>query len=285
MFHYTNAIQNTKGDALTGYFVKAIDPATESVVPIYADRSATPIVSVSGVDDAAEVDNDGDVSFYIAGGEYHLDIYATDAVTFVKRISYVPMVDFTVAAGNVATRSQLAAKVASADGDIFTLTEQGYAGLFRFSSADLSSAVTGDPTQQDYIAPASAPSGASGAWVRQYLRPGYTVGSGGTVTQLTSKSTNVTLNALCGQITTHSQSLADGASAGFFLLNSYIDNNDIVVVNLASAGGGAHGISSYSVRGGQCGHGSCAISVKNDSGGALAEVLVISFAIIKSVIS
>ena len=44
------------------------------------------------------------------------------------------------------------------------------AGVFEFSSSDLSTEVTNDPSQLEYIAPASDSSGASGAWVR---RPEY----------------------------------------------------------------------------------------------------------------
>ena len=44
-------------------------------------------------------------------------------------------------------------------------------GWFRFSDANLSSQVSADPAQLDYIAPDSDPTGASGAWVRKYSRP------------------------------------------------------------------------------------------------------------------
>jgi hypothetical protein len=91
MFHYFNAITNTKGDALIGYYAKAVDTTTGSVVDIFADGNSTPIVSVSEVANAAKVDENGNASFWIAGGEYHLDIYATDAVTLIERVEFVPM--------------------------------------------------------------------------------------------------------------------------------------------------------------------------------------------------
>ena len=40
--------------------------------------------------------------------------------------------------------------------------------MFTWSSTNLSTQVTNDPAQAIYVAPASAPTGASGAWVRQY---------------------------------------------------------------------------------------------------------------------
>lgn len=91
MFHFFEAIQNTKGDALIGYYVKAVDRDTGDVIDIYADNNATPIVSVSAVDNACLVDSDGDASFYVSVGTYHLDIYATDAVTFIRRVNDWPM--------------------------------------------------------------------------------------------------------------------------------------------------------------------------------------------------
>lgn len=91
MFHFFEAIQNTKGDALIGYYVKAVDRDTGDVIDIYADNNATPIVSVSAVDNACLVDSDGDASFYVTAGTYHVDIYATDAVTFIRRVNDWPM--------------------------------------------------------------------------------------------------------------------------------------------------------------------------------------------------
>lgn len=93
MFHYFNAVQNKTGDALTGYFVKAVDTTSGNVVDIYADANATPIVTVSGIANAAQVDSNGNVSFYINSGTYHVDHYAADGVTFLLRIENVPMVD------------------------------------------------------------------------------------------------------------------------------------------------------------------------------------------------
>ena len=51
------------------------------------------------------------------------------------------------------------------------LTETGRGGLFAWVPADLSSYVSADTAGGIYIPPASAPSGASGAWVRQFGGP------------------------------------------------------------------------------------------------------------------
>lgn len=62
----------------------------------------------------------------------------------------------------------------------------------------------------------------------------------GTVTQITSITTGVTLNKLAGAITTVSQTIAAGAEATFRVTNSEVAATDIVVAHLkstASAGG------------------------------------------------
>lgn len=87
MYHYFNSITNTRGDALVGYYVKVTDSTMGDTIPIYADSSATPIISVSGIADAAQVDSDGNVSFYIdAADTYDLNIYATDGTSLVRTI-------------------------------------------------------------------------------------------------------------------------------------------------------------------------------------------------------
>jgi len=106
---------------------------------------------------------------------------------------------------------------------------------------------------------------------------GYGTGSGGTVTQLTSKSTAVTLNKPCGMITMNNASLAAGGMIQFFLNNSLISTNDLLIVN--SSGNGNYRIEISANLSGQS-----LIRVTNITGGALAEALVINFAIIKGAI-
>lgn len=68
---------------------------------------------------------------------------------------------------------------------------------------------------------------------------GYTTGVGGAVTQATSITTGVTLNTVCGTITTVSQTVAAGAEADFVVTNSQVAATDVVVAcikSTASAG-------------------------------------------------
>lgn len=107
---------------------------------------------------------------------------------------------------------------------------------------------------------------------------GYGVGSGGTVTQATSKSTAVTLNKPSGQITMNNASLGAGAQAVFQLSNTVIGAADTVVVAI---GGGAPAATSYSAWVGYTSAGQAFIGVRNNTAGALAETILINFAIIK----
>ena len=98
------------------------------------------------------------------------------------------------------------------------------------------------------------------------------------MTHLTSKSTGVTLNTVCGQITMHNAALASSAEVTFTVTNSAVVATDVVIVNHVSAGtAGAYlvGISTVSA-------GSFAVTVSNVSAGSLSEAIVLGFAIIKA---
>ena len=111
-------------------------------------------------------------------------------------------------------------------------------------------------------------------------KQGYTTGSGGTVTQLTSKSTGVTLNKPTGQITLNTAALAGDTTVSFVLTNSVIETNDILIMNHIS--GGVAG--SYLLNA-QAAAGSATINVRNVTTGSLSDLIVIAFAVIKSVIA
>jgi hypothetical protein len=105
---------------------------------------------------------------------------------------------------------------------------------------------------------------------------GYTEEASGTVTQLTDKSTGVTLNKSAGQITLNGASLANITNVSFTLTNSTISAKDVIILSVSSgATAGAYNcwISSKTT-------GSCVITIRNLSGGALAEAFVINFAVI-----
>jgi hypothetical protein len=166
MFHFSEAITDTKGNALIGFYVKAINIASGEVVPIYSDDAGTAIENVSGIENAAEVNSDGNAQFYVGDGEYHLDIYASDGTTFIRRIEDLPMAKIGV------LRAETKADLAELDTAYpAVLVEAGAVGLFVFDSSDLSIQVAADPEQSVYVAPSSDDTGASGAWVRAGTAP------------------------------------------------------------------------------------------------------------------
>ena len=111
-------------------------------------------------------------------------------------------------------------------------------------------------------------------------KAGYITGEGGTVAQSTSKATAVTLNKKCGQITMNAASLAAATTVTFSMTNSTIASTDLLVLNHVSGGtAGAYLLNA------QCGAGSVSINVRNITAGALAEAIVIGFAVVKAVIA
>lgn len=105
---------------------------------------------------------------------------------------------------------------------------------------------------------------------------GYKTGAGGTVTQITSKSTGVTLNTLSGGITMNNAALAAATIVSFVVTDTSVANTDVIIVN--HLGGGTPGAYTINAR---VGVGSFAIDVRNNTAGSLSEALQISFAVIK----
>ena len=106
---------------------------------------------------------------------------------------------------------------------------------------------------------------------------GYTAAAQSTVTQQTSKSTGVTINASAGQITMNNASLNGTTNVAFTMTNSKISAKDVVIVNVA---GGAASNSTYNCWVSGHAAGTCDIVLRNISGGALSEAVVLNFAII-----
>lgn len=108
---------------------------------------------------------------------------------------------------------------------------------------------------------------------------GYATGAGGTVTQLTSRTTGVTLNKITGAITLFSSTTTAGTFSNFVVTNSTVAATDAVIVNFVSATTAA----SYSVIVSAVAAGNFTIQVHNIAAVAVAEAPVIRFAVIKAV--
>lgn len=109
---------------------------------------------------------------------------------------------------------------------------------------------------------------------------GYDTGAGDTVTQITSRSTGVTINVPCGKIQTDTSSLAAAAEATFTVTNSRVEIGDVVVVSIRSGSVGGTPLAFVSA----VAAGSFDITITNLHGTTgETGALVINFAVIKAV--
>lgn len=107
---------------------------------------------------------------------------------------------------------------------------------------------------------------------------GYTKGAGGSVTQVNSKATDVTLNKVTGKITLNNASLSTNTTVCFMLKNSTIAADDTLITNIASgATAGAYTLDVDSVT-----NNSARLCLHNQSPNNLSETPIINFAVIKA---
>lgn len=98
----------------------------------------------------------------------------------------------------------------------------------------------------------------------------------GTVTQGTSKSTTVVVNAKAGVVTMHNAALAASTAIQFTMTNSAISGTDVVVTGQGT--GGTAG--SYSAHCVSVGAGTAIFRVVNTSAGSLSEAVTLNFVVI-----
>lgn len=99
-------------------------------------------------------------------------------------------------------------------------------------------------------------------------------GTGGQVTQLTSKSTAVTLNKPSGTIITHAETLSGGQITYFPLINTLVSTLDTIIVNCDN---GNYIVSAYTNQG----NGVFVVGIANRTSVPLSDTLYISFTIIR----
>ena len=109
---------------------------------------------------------------------------------------------------------------------------------------------------------------------------GYSAAAQGTVTQLTDKSTGVTLNKSAGRITMNNAALAGATAVSFILTNSTISANDTMIVNIGSNTTGS-ALGAYTTYVSYLAAGSALITLRNlTAATSYSEAVVINFAII-----
>ena len=105
---------------------------------------------------------------------------------------------------------------------------------------------------------------------------GYTAGAQGTVTQLTDKTTAVTLNKSMGRITMANAALSGNTAVSFTLNNSLISTNDTIIVNIS--GGATTG--AYTTYVTSMTAGSAILTLRNLTGTSYSEAVILNYAII-----
>jgi hypothetical protein len=105
---------------------------------------------------------------------------------------------------------------------------------------------------------------------------GYAPEAQGTVTQLTSKSTAVTLNKSMGRITMNNEALAGNTAVSFTLNNSAVSSNDTIIVCIS---GGATA-AAYTTYISSLASGSAIVTLRNLTGGSLGEAVILNYAVI-----
>lgn len=109
---------------------------------------------------------------------------------------------------------------------------------------------------------------------------GYSVAAQGAVTQLTSKSTGVTLNNSAGRITMNGAALAGSTAVSFILTNSLISINDTIIVCISSNTTGTTA-GAYTTYVSYLAAGSALITLRNlTASTSYSEAVIINFAII-----
>ncbi len=110
------------------------------------------------------------------------------------------------------------------------------------------------------------------------------VGPGGVVTQITDRSTGVTLSKLCGAITTDTTSLAAEASAEFTVTNTKVAITDVVIASIRSGSNGGNTDVVVST----VANGSFKLRVANNNaaaGTAETGAIIINFCVFKGVVA
>jgi len=116
---------------------------------------------------------------------------------------------------------------------------------------------------------------------------GYPAGTGGTVTQATSRTTGITLNKITGEIVLFAAGIAGHDADEFVLTNSTIEADDVIMLCIKNGGSLAAGTRKYYVtQVNTVSAGACTISVGNISTGAItSESPTLQFVVLKGAVA
>lgn len=268
---YATAAQGTKADS-------AVQPArTVNSHALSADVVVTKAdVSLGNCDNTSDANKPISSATQTAlNGKQASGTYATGTGT----ASGTNTGDQTTVSGNAGTATALqtarAINGVSFDGTA-AITVTAAAGTL--TGATLAAGVTASSLASFGAAAAFV---TSGAITSSAAGVGYATGAGGTVTQLTNKSTGVILNKFCGTITMNAAALASATIVGFTVTDSVMTAADVVTCQHDSGGT----IGAYTITPNTSAAGSFKITVRNNTVGSLSEAIVIRFAIVKAVVA
>jgi hypothetical protein len=248
---------------LTSYLNTALNINASGIVVVPSGTAASPSISASGDSDTGIFFPSGNTLGITTGGVERIrtgsgetklstDLKLDDGGTFTTTVQCVtPTANRTISFPDL---TGTVALVAGSNGQV----------PYNASGVLAGSSTTFSPTDGT-----------------RFIVPfGYGTGAGGAVTQATNKSTAVTLNANCGQITMHNATLSGDTTVSFGLSNSTVASGDVLVLNHVAGGTfGSYLLNARTVAS------SGTIDVRNITGSGLGEAIVIGFAVIKATIS
>jgi hypothetical protein len=251
MQKFQDVVIDPAGNALAGVTVRVLNFADNLPATLYSDNAKTPLTN------PLTTDANGHFFFYAEQGRYNLDMLGGGVLPKIVSDIWLDDVIYARLASPVFTGNPTAPTPVSTDNSKSVATTEFTAGMM---SAHTSAA---DP-HPIYLTKAEVDFRA-----------------GGSVTQLTSKTTPVSLNKNTGEIITAADTIPKGTSVAFNFNNLTIDPHDNVVVNI-KAGSAYSGV--YLVWAENITDNKCDIVIHNFGSGDLAEVLKIQYTVIKGAI-
>jgi hypothetical protein len=252
MEKFQDVVIDPTGNALAGVSVLVKDFGTTTNSTIYSDNAKTPLAN------PITTDANGHFFFYAEQGRYSLDLSGGGITAKTITDLWVDDVIYARLASPAFTGNPTAPTQALTDSTTKLATTAFAAGLL---SAHVAQA---DP-HPIYITKAELDARV-----------------GGTVTQLTDKTTAVTLNKNTGEIITAAGAIPPGTAVAFTLNNLTIDANDNVVINVKS---GSSVVGVYQVWCDSLVKGSCNIVLYNIGRSPYNEVLKLQFTVLKGAIA
>ena len=253
MEKFQDVVIDPSGNALAGVMVTVKNFQTGVAVPIFEDNAKTP------KSNPITTDPNGHFFFYAEQGRYSLDLVGGGVVPKTVSDLWVDDVIYARLDSPVFTGTPTTPAPAATDNSLQIANTQFVAALM---SAHVAQA---DP-HPIYM-----------------TKTEVDARHGGTVTQLTNKTTAVTLNKNTGEIKLAAGAIQAGGSISFNLNNLTIDVNDNVVLNLKAGSSAYSGV--YQVWAENIGNGICDIVVHNLGRSFYDEALKLQFTVLKGAIA